>query len=97
MSYSYRMRYGKYASHVYIDQDNKQIFTLQLDYGSSTKFFIDYHYNDTWFQINDNFNDLSEEVKLLLRKSGQYMINNFEYGYTISDNALKFLKDTIES
>jgi hypothetical protein len=97
MSQNYRLTKGPYAAHVYIDDSNNlPIFTLQLDYGLSSVFYIDYHYNNKWFQINDNFKDLPDEVKSLITKTGYYLINNHTGYSEISDNALKFLKNTIE-
>lgn len=97
MSQNYRLTKGPYAAHVYIDNSNNlPIFTLQLDYGLSSVFYIDYHYNNKWFQINDNFKDLHDEVKSLITKTGYYLINNHTGYSEISDNALKFLKNTIE-
>ena len=98
MSQTYRLTKGPYAAHVYIDDSNNlQSFTLQLDYGlSNNVFYIDYHYNNKWFQINDNFKDLPDEVKSMITKTGYYMINNHTGYSEISDNALKFLKNTIE-
>jgi len=98
MSPIYRLNKGPYAAHVYIHDDNNiPFFTLQLDYGmSNSVFYIEYHYNNKWFQIDNNFNDLPEEIKIMISKTGQYMIDN-HMGYSeISDNALKFLKNTIE-
>jgi hypothetical protein len=93
----YRLTKGPYAAHVYISKNNEQIFTLQLDYGmSNSVFFIEYFYNNKWFQVDNNFSDLPEEIKVMINNTGQYMINN-HIGYSeISDKALKFLKDTIE-
>jgi len=98
MSQTYRLTKGPYAAHVYIDDSNNlPVFTLQLDYGlSNNVFYIDYHYNNKWFQINDNFKDLPDEVKSMITKTGYYMINNHTGYSEISDNALKFLKNTIE-
>ena len=98
MSQTYRLTKGPYAAHVYIDNSNNlPVFTLQLDYGlSNNVFYIDYHYNNKWFQINDNFKDLPDEVKSMITKTGYYMINNHTGYSEISDNALKFLKNTIE-
>jgi hypothetical protein len=98
MSQNYRLTKGPYAAHVYIDDSNNiPFFTLQLDYGlSNNVFYIDYHYNNKWFQINDNFKDLPDEVKSMITKTGYYMINNHTGYSEISDNALKFLQKTIE-
>jgi hypothetical protein len=98
MSQQYRLTKGPYAAHVYINnQDNLPIFTLQLDYGMSNSiFYIEYHYKNKWFQVDNNFNDLPEEIKVMINKTGQYMIDN-HMGYSeISDKALDFLKNTIE-
>ena len=97
MSFEYNLTTGPYAAHVYVSQNNEQIFTLQLDYGLNSTFYIDYYYNKKWFQLDNNLTNLPEEVKSLIINAGTYMINDkFMKGYSpISDNALKFLENTI--